>query len=128
VGNAYTQEKPESHIPDTNRTAHEHIYVPSMSPVIIFTLPETPIDQLSLSDRFMIDSDARFNPYGESWKRSFLIGASSYQAPGLQISTFMSGKQSFFQSIQVALGVAELAGVAYLGYKAIKKEPITKKK
>lgn len=76
----------------------------------------------------MITPDKLFNVYHDAWRRSFLLGATDYKAHISQASPWMARKETFFQRIQAILGVAELAGVAYLGYKAIKKEPITKKK
>jgi hypothetical protein len=99
-----------------------------MIPGLSFIAPPLFNPQLSLADAAMIGPDGPFNSYTDTWKRSFLIGASTYKTDFQLVSRWTPGKETFFQKIQVVLGVAELAGVAYLGYKAIKKEPITKKK
>jgi hypothetical protein len=121
---ALAQEGLGFRLPDSIHVLREPFFFPSLS----FT-PFRPYgNQLSLGDQAVLDNPDLLNTYNDSWKRSFLLGASDYRANIVLPSPWMSKKESFFQKIQAALGVAELAGAAYLGYKAIKKEPITKKK
>jgi hypothetical protein len=113
---ASSQEWQGFHLPDSLRVMHDPFFVPP--PSLLYG------NQFSSWDQAFISNEA----FNDTWKRSFLIGASTYRASLMQPATFPARKQTLFQSIQAALGVATLAGAAYLGYKAIKHEPITKKK
>jgi hypothetical protein len=112
------------HLPDSLRVVQEPFYFPSLS----FTPGSFYGSQLSLGDQAVLGNPDFLGSNNAAWKRSFLLSASVYKVSIIQPSPWMAKKESFFQYIQAALGVAELAGVAYLGYKAIKKEPVTKKK
>jgi len=118
------QEGPGFHLPDSLRLVQEPFYFPSLS----FTPGSFYGNQLSLGDQAVLGNPDFLGSNNAAWKRSFLLSASVYRVSIIQPSPWMAKKESFFQYIQAALGVAELAGVAYLGYKAIKKEPVTKKK
>lgn len=121
------QEAPGFRLPDSLRTRQDSFFTPSMSPALSYVPPRFIGPPRLLLDQDGIDEDLR-NSYHSSWKRSFLLGATSYRASVYQPSPWLARKATFFQKIQAVIGVAELAGVAYLGYKAIKKEPVTKKK
>lgn len=125
---ASAQEKLAISVSDSVRLIQEPFYIPSMSPGLSYITPRVFDLQLSFTDRAMIGSDGQFSAYTDAWRRSFLLSASVYKTDFSQARHVTPGKKTFFQSFQTILGVAELAGVAFLGYKAIKEEPITKKK
>jgi hypothetical protein len=123
-GRLHAQEGLGFHLPDSIRAFREPIFFPSLS-----SMPyQSYGNQLSLGDQAIIGNPEILSANNATWKRSFLLGATVYRVDIIQPTPWMAKKESFFQYIQAALGVAELAGVAYLGYKAIKKEPVTKKK
>lgn len=127
---AQAQEKSNVLMPDSIHVVHGAFFVPSMAPYTSYIPPRFLDSQLSLADQAMIDSYDHLSAYSSSsaWKRSFLLGASGYKADFLQLSHRTPSRPTLFQRVQTILGVAELAGVAYLGYKAVKGEPITKPK
>ncbi len=101
---------------------------PFLIPSLSFAPSQLFRSQLSFYDQAMIASSGLYTADQAAWKRSFLLGATVYKNAVFQPYQWTVKKDGFFQGIQAVLGVAELAGAAYLGYKAIKKEPITKKK
>ena len=55
-----------------------------------------------------------------------LQGFDHYKADIFQPYRGTFKKEGWFRDVQVVLGTAQLAGAAYLAYRAIKKKPITK--
>ena len=122
------QEMPNLLMPDSIHVVRDAFFVPSMSPYFSYVPPRFLGSLISPADQVMIDADGHVGAHNDAWKRSFLLGASVYHSFSPQTPRWTPGKPTFFQRVQAILGVAEFAGVAYLGYKAIKGEPITKRK
>ena len=123
-GFALAQEVQSLRTPDSIHVIRNPYFYPSLS--LPYFQPYG--RQLSLGDQAIIGGPELLSTYYTYWKRSFLLGASFYKMNSYQLYQPAPGKETFFQKFQMVLGVAELAGAAYLGYKAIKEEPITKKK
>jgi hypothetical protein len=125
---ALAQEKSGFRLPDSARVYREPITLPSfsMTPVI----PPSPFysNQFSRWDQVSTNDPDMVSTHNDTWKRSFLLGASTYHGSILQMSQLGPGKETFFQKMTQAISIGGLAGAAFLGYKAIKGERITKEK
>ncbi len=124
---ASAQERPAFEMPDSIRVVHESFYVPSMSPFHSFVSPPRFERGLTMTDQFMLGQDMHFGKYSAAWKRSFLLGVPVTKINIISPSPWMAKKESFFEAMQIVLGVAELVGVGYVAYESIKNEQSKKK-
>ncbi len=125
---AFAQEKLTSDKPDSTDREHESFYLPSMSPIFSFVPPQFFSTQFSLADQTMLDFNGHSTAYSESWKRSFLLGVPVSKVNIISPSPWMSKKETFFETFQAVLGVAELVGAGYVAYQSVKNEQSKKKK
>jgi len=120
---ASAQESLGFRLPDSIRVMHDPFFLPSLS----FTPSQLLGNQSSLDCQTIIGNPGLLSAHNAAWKRSFLIGAAVMKPKASQPYSWHR-KGTFFQGFQEVLGYAVFAGAGYAAYRAIRNEPITKKK